>query len=159
MIILAIDPGKRSPGEAWTETGQPIYVTSCPFAPDLVLLEEPYPNPDSSRQSLITLGLHAGLHAGRRAEFGADILVAKPQEWRAVFGRGYRNKPKDQLHNCLWRDYADRLPVTSSPDERDAAALLLAYLINPFIFRDPYAIKSKTKPTAPRKTRAIQRKR
>ncbi len=150
-MIAAIDPGKKAgyalwsvvecyfPNNGYDLDPYPTYLEDETF--DVLLVEAQYPNPDASRQSLITLGFNAGYRAGFFMGISGSCestKVAKPGEWRSAFGRGYRSVSKEQLHARLWRDFPYDLPIwddVESHDVRDACAMILSYRINPKVWK------------------------
>lgn len=117
MRVLTIDPSSISEnrGYAITEAGELLWYGSIwpdpalDFGPiDVAACEAQYASPDSSRQSLITLGNYAGFLLGR-VPARAHLLVPVAA-WKGRVIPGWANAEKRVFTANLREMYPDVLP-------------------------------------------------
>lgn len=117
MLVLTIDPSSipKNRGYALTsEDGLLWYGSELPAAPlhagsiDVAACEAQYASPDSSRESLITLGNYAGFLLGRvPARLHLLVPVAA---WKGRVIPGFANAEKQIYTANLRAMYPDTLP-------------------------------------------------
>lgn len=86
------------------------------FAIDVAAVEGQYPNPKSSRQSLITLGNYAGFLLGRVP--ARLYLIVPVQSWKARLIPGFANAPKHMYTANLRQKWPHIEPLPGAKTKR-----------------------------------------
>lgn len=103
MKILAIDPGKAGAYAFWdgaSALAEPMPILGdeidlgelrkewAAFAPDLAIVEEPFPGMKMSKVACMTFGRSVGRLEGILAGLGIPYQTVRPQSWKRVVLEG-----------------------------------------------------------------------
>ncbi len=114
-VTIGVDPGQKSPAHVRIETLEHD-VTPLRATDEDVYVEDQYPNPKSSRQSLITLGRAAGSALGAYKIRGCRVYLLKPEKWREILAPlvGFRGSARN-ANKVVFQNYARRAGVIPDP--------------------------------------------
>src|SRR5690606_9256534 len=155
VICIGLDPGKRSPAHVLCHDADFLLSSNVPLGEVCpVFVESQYPGSAAGKQSLLSLGFAAGLHAGAYLAAGNDVYMLPvtaqgPNKirlarrtiasWRQAFFDNGAAWPKPLFHSrAIAKGLVPSPVISAGPDTIDAYLIAQAGLA---FLREGYTMK------------------